>query len=278
MTTRKILLSLVLAFAVEQMHSQTVFYPLAVGTKWQWSLNSGSSSYGIEIVGDTLLPNGHRYSIIPAYWSMPERWERQEVNRVYRYSQASQQEWLLFDFSKSSGDTINLSPLVVLSTAKNDTLFGATRRIWSFAVGFVPGVLDAGAGYIITDSIGLTGYSNWNSTLRVVGARVGSRTYGTITRVFNSLSTSPTQIQLYQSYPNPFNGQATIEFYLAREANVTLQIIDIAGRIVSQLANDRLVPGQHHYVWDAGSFSSGVYYCELIASNEHKMIRLAHIK
>jgi len=278
MRTHTILLFMALAFPAEQTLSQTVFYPLATGTKWEWSLNSGSTSYGIDIARDTLMPNGHRYAIIPAYWSMPERWERQEANRVYRYSQASQQEWLLFDFSKSSGDTINLSPLVVLSAAKNDTLFGANRRSWYFAVGFVPGIPDAGANYVITDSIGLTDYSNWNSALRVVGARVGSRIYGTITRVSNSLTASPSQIQLYQSYPNPFNGQANIDFYLAREDDITLQIIDVAGRLVSRLANNRLVPGQHHYIWDAGSFSSGVYYCELIASNEHRMIRLAHIK
>lgn len=97
-------------------------------------------------------------------------------------------------------------------------------------------------------------------------------------RVFNSLIASPGQIQLYESYPNPFNGQSTIDFYLAREVDVTLQIIDVAGRLVSQLTIDRLPPGQHHYIWDASSFSSGVHYCELVALNKRRMIRLAHIK
>jgi len=278
MKTQRILLYTVLAILASRAIAQQVFYPLAIGTKWQWSLYSSTGSYSLEIARDTLVPNGHRYSIIPTYWSMPERWERQEGNRVYRYSPVTQQEWLLFDFSKSPHDTINYSPLVILAAAWNDTLFGATRRIWGFSVGSVPGIPDAGASYVITDSIGLTDYSDWNSALRVVGAKIGSRTYGTITSVFNSASAAPSQIQLYQSYPNPFNGRATIHFRLAREANVSLRVIDITGKMVDQLVDNRLAAGDHRFVWDAASFSSGVYYCELTASNDRRMIRLVHIK
>ncbi len=278
MKTQRILLYAVLAILAGRAIAQQVFYPLDIGTRWQWSFYSGTGSYSLEIARDTLVSNGHRYSIVPTYWSMPERWERQDGNRVYRYNPVTQQEWLLFDFSKFPHDTINLSPLVILAGSWNDTLFGATRRIWAFNVGSVQGIPDAGAGYNITDSIGLTDYSDWNSALRVVGAKIGSRIYGTVTNVFNSAITSPSQIQLYQSYPNPFNGQATIHFRLAREANVSLRVIDITGKMVDQLVDNRLAAGEHRFVWDAASFASGVYYCELIASSDRRMIRLVHVK
>ena len=270
---------MLLAFFTNSAHAQQVFYPLAIGTEWQWSSFSGSSSYGVVITRDTLAPNGHRYSIIPGYWSIPERWERQEGNQVYRYA-GNGQEWLLFDFSKSPGDTINSSPFVVLGNAWIDTVFGATRHMWSFSVGGIPGGIDAagGAGYVIADSIGLIEYGDWNSALRVVGAIIGSHQYGTTTKVMRSAIASPGTIQLHQNYPNPFNGQATISFALPRDANVTLRIFDNTGKVVDQLVDSRLTAGEHRYAWDATSFASGIYYCELLALNERNMIRLVQIK
>jgi hypothetical protein len=214
MKTHGSLCCLALAMLVGVASAQNVSYPLDIGTKWQWCQYWSSYSYGIEIVRDTVAPNGHRYAIIPAYYSMDERWERQEHDRVYRYRPYDGQEWLLFDFSKSPGDTINHSPLVVLYTSTMDTLFGTSRRTWEFGVGMVPGVPDAGAGYRITDSIGLTDYGDANSALRVIGAIIGSRTYGTVTSVLNSASVSPVRILLNQNYPNPFNPSTTIRYGL----------------------------------------------------------------
>lgn len=281
MKTSSLFLYAVLTILAGPVIAQQVFYPLDIGTRWQWGSFGSTGSFRLEITRDTLVSNGHRYSIIPEYWSIPERWERQEGNRVYRYSPATQQEWLLFDFSKSPGDTINSSPYVKLAAYWTDTLFGTTRRrIWGFTVGGIPGGIDAqaGAGYKIVDSIGLIEFTDWNSSLRVYGARIGSRNYGAITKSVSLTNTAPTDIQLEQNYPNPFNGQATINFSLPRDENVDLRILDVTGKLVERLANGRLVAGTHRYLWDASSFSSGVYYCELLAANDRRLIRLVHIK
>ena len=150
---RGFVISTFLALLTTESIAQGVSYPLDIGSRWGWALYLNTSSYPVEIERDTLLPNGHRYAIVPSYWSMPERWERTEGMRVYRYERGTGREWLLFDFSKSPGDTINRSPFVVMLAARMDTLFGATRRTWEFSVGGTPGGIDAGAGagYIITD-------------------------------------------------------------------------------------------------------------------------------
>jgi Secretion system C-terminal sorting domain len=279
MKTSSIFIYILSSIFAASINAQTVFYPLAVGTKWHWSPFSGTSSYDVVITQDTLASNGHRYSIIPAYWSIPERWERQEGNQVYRYA-GNGQEWLLFDFSKSPVDTINSSPFVILDGAGTDTLFGAKRRMWSFNVGGVPGGIDAagGASYVIADSIGLIEYSDWNSALRVVGAIIGSNIYGITTKVASNNKVSVEAIQLHQNYPNPFNGQATISFALPRDANVILRIFDNTGKVVEQLVDGKLTAGEHQYVWNATSFASGIYYCELIALNQRNIIRLVQIK
>lgn len=274
------LLSIVTICFAGQIYCQQAFYPLAIGTKWRWSLYWGTSSYTVEITRDTLMPNGHRYSIIPGFYSIPERWERQEGSCVYRCDQGSGQEWLLFDFSKSSGDIINASQNVVLAGTWTDTLFGSRRRIWSFSVGGVPGGIDAaaGAGYTIADSIGLFDYTDWNSALRVVGATIGSRHYGLSSIPSIQSHSIPSEIQLDQNYPNPFNGNATITFVLPRETNVKLNIFDISGKLVTQLINNRLGIGKHRFVWDASQFSSGVYYCRLSTTSETKTIKLLYLK
>jgi len=247
--------------------AQNVSYPLDIGTKWQWSQYWSSSSYGVEITRDTVASNGHQYAIIPGYFSIPERWERQEGSRVYRYNSYSGQEWLLFDFSKSPGDTINHSPLVVMYAARMDTLFGVSRRTWEFGVGMVPGVPDAGAGYRITDTIGLTDYGDYNSALRVIGAIVGSRTYGTVTDVFNSGGVSPVQILLDQNYPNPFNPSTTIKYELPKSSVVRVSVFDMLGRVVSVLVNERKDAGVHEVKFDDSNLASGVYVYRLAAGD-----------
>ena len=73
---------------------------------------------------------------------------------------------------------------------------------------------------------------------------------------------------LRQNYPNPFNGATSIEFTLAREADISLEIYDMLGRQVASLLSGKTVAGKHTYHWlannDMGSFvPSGIYLIRL---------------
>ncbi|HIC39485.1 MAG TPA: T9SS type A sorting domain-containing protein [Candidatus Marinimicrobia bacterium] len=64
-------------------------------------------------------------------------------------------------------------------------------------------------------------------------------------------------------YPNPFNPTTTIRFSVeARHASL-LQVFDITGRLVETIENDKLLPGEHAYTWDASGLSSGIYFVQL---------------
>ncbi len=265
MRTCSICLCAALAILSGHALAQNVVYPLDVGTKWLWSLDSSTTSYRIEITRDTLAPNGHRYAIVPTYWSIPERWERQEGTRVYRYAPGVEEEWLLFDFSRSSGDTINQSPMVVMYAAKMDTLFGTIRRTWDFSVNTIPGAIDAGADYIITDSLGLTDYSDYNSALRVTGVMVGSRVYGTITGAIAGRDVLLDRFVLSQNYPNPFNPTTTIGYALPQRSHATLTVYNMLGQVVETLVNGEVEAGSHEVVFDGTGLASGVYVYRLRA-------------
>lgn len=83
----------------------------------------------------------------------------------------------------------------------------------------------------------------------------------------------PASFALSQNYPNPFNPTTNIEFSLNVPANVTLQVFDITGRLVSTLVNnENMAAGTYTATWNATNasgipVSSGVYVYRLQAGN-----------
>ena len=89
---------------------------------------------------------------------------------------------------------------------------------------------------------------------------------------------SPNQFTLYPAYPNPFNPLTTIQFDVETVSSKSvLNIYNISGKNVATLINERLKSGSYEVQWDASSFSSGVYFSELISGGKRvsqKMILL----
>lgn len=74
--------------------------------------------------------------------------------------------------------------------------------------------------------------------------------------------------QLEQNFPNPFNPQTAINFSLARDCRISLNVYNISGQLVKSLVNGHWSLGQHETVWDGRNalgqpVSSGVYYYRL---------------
>ncbi len=77
---------------------------------------------------------------------------------------------------------------------------------------------------------------------------------------------APSRFALHQNYPNPFNASTTIAFDLPERSEVRLEIFDVLGRRVAELANQVLEPGRHQFVWDASSYATGVYIVRMEVS------------
>ena len=86
---------------------------------------------------------------------------------------------------------------------------------------------------------------------------------GPMTRVDNL----PDDFGLEQNYPNPFNPTTEISFNLPQTAYVTLNIYNVTGQKVAMLVDRQMGAGRHTAQWDAGSFSSGVYFYRLTADS-----------
>jgi len=71
---------------------------------------------------------------------------------------------------------------------------------------------------------------------------------------------------LYQKYPNPFNPQTSIEFYLHKPGFISLTVYNILSEKITCLISDHYPAGNHQYEWDISNstgISSGVYIYKL---------------
>ena len=84
----------------------------------------------------------------------------------------------------------------------------------------------------------------------------------------------PQKFFLSQNYPNPFNPATKIKFSIpdVRSSNldVRLVIYDIMGKEAASLVKEKLSPGNYEIVWDAGNYSSGIYFYKLIVTSPDK--------
>lgn len=74
----------------------------------------------------------------------------------------------------------------------------------------------------------------------------------------------PTRFGLQRIYPNPFNAGTQIRFHLENAAMIELEVWDMLGRKVAQLAEGVLPAGSHQRGWSATGVPSGVYLVRLV--------------
>lgn len=85
------------------------------------------------------------------------------------------------------------------------------------------------------------------------------------------------------NYPNPFRPSTTVAYHLARPADVTLSIYDIAGRVVRTLESGTRPSGDHEVPWDGRNedghrVAAGVYFAALEAGGEFRTVKMSLVK
>lgn len=113
---------------------------------------------------------------------------------------------------------------------------------------------------IIIDQSGVISYRDFSVDLtkitRVIDSLLG------ITKVDQSISKIDKN-ELLQNYPNPFNPITTIEFNLIKKAFIELEVFNLLGQEIVELASKELLPGLNQIVWNASEFPSGIYFYRL---------------
>ncbi len=94
---------------------------------------------------------------------------------------------------------------------------------------------------------------------------------------------APETFELSQNFPNPFNPETKIRFQLPRAERVVIRIVDVLGREVRRLVDDRKPAGFHEVVWDARDdrglkVGSGVYYYQIQAGEFRQTKKMLLLK
>jgi len=83
---------------------------------------------------------------------------------------------------------------------------------------------------------------------------------------------------LLSAYPNPFNSSVTIAYSISTRTAVTLSIYNLLGQKIEIIKDEIHNPGRYHLPWNAGDYSSGIYFCRLESTHGSKTIRLVLLK
>ncbi|MCH7495025.1 MAG: choice-of-anchor B family protein [Candidatus Marinimicrobia bacterium] len=96
--------------------------------------------------------------------------------------------------------------------------------------------------------------------------------------VGHEINALPSQPLLIGNYPNPFNPQTTIEFYLPEAGSVNLSLFNLKGELGQVIVDGHLVAGHHAYSWSGRETAAGIYFYRLITDHAVKSGKMLLIK
>jgi hypothetical protein len=262
----------------QDIQGQSSFYPLHIGDYWEYYDNAGfgggvADTIEVLVVKDSMIANRiyklrREHSIHYGVTSIIiERYD--SVGDLVRYNKGTGMDELWYRLSDTSASPWRRSQFISRYDSIHDLdLFGTLRRvlhvtfydssdtnlanplfaeILAESLGFVSSQLPEGAGY------------------QIKGARIGGRTFGTITSISDAFSAVSPSPKLFQNYPNPFNPFTEIEYSIPVRGRVELKVYDALGKEVATLVLEDQAAGRHSARFDAQRLSSGLYLYRLVA-------------
>ncbi len=196
----------------------------------------------------------------------------------------------------------NEAPIYILKTLDGGEIW--EERLFSEnyyfvqGIGFVNDTLgwiggnSSNPSYVTTDggiSWNSAGFGSRMNRVQFINHNVGYACGRTVYKYSNTLninSDKNTKSILPENpvinYPNPFNPSTTILVYLPESGSVNISIIDILGRTVRTLINEKLFEGEtwQEVLWDGKNnqkkqVPGGIYFCRILNGAtiiQHKMI------
>lgn len=94
-----------------------------------------------------------------------------------------------------------------------------------------------------------------------------------LSSVNSNLKLINNEFALNQNYPNPFNHSTNISFILPQKSYIKIDIFNISGQLICQLADKVFLSGQHSLKWNGKDknnnlVNSGIYYYRIENGNQ----------
>jgi len=106
--------------------------------------------------------------------------------------------------------------------------------------------------------------------------------HGTVSIIF-APGKIASKFVLKSNYPNPFNGETYIDFFISQKQPIAIYIYNTAGELVRSFNNYLYYSGDNRVKWDSrdnngNSVPSGVYFYSVKTRNEKKTGKMILIK
>ncbi|MBE0645951.1 MAG: choice-of-anchor D domain-containing protein [Bacteroidetes bacterium] len=88
----------------------------------------------------------------------------------------------------------------------------------------------------------------------------------------------PAGLTLFQNNPNPFNPTTEITFSTPDDGDARLVVIDMLGRTVATLLDEKVTKGEHRATFDASGKAAGTYTAMLLFNGEARTIQMVLVK
>lgn len=257
-----------------QNASHSFYYPLHIGDFWEYTQSPGFRET-LEVVDDTLMPNGHLYSVLEheVHGFKSVSFQRvSDENELFQIDQFGTDEFLRFKLNIKVGDIWNFSVDSVdvgffKVTRLSDTTLWAHRFKYAVIEDFtLPDSLEplAPNDYFLGDSIGVFFHGFEGGFSELKGAIINGKKFGVITTVEGEEQILPMSLVLKQNYPNPFNSETRIDFEIPEPAFVAIKVYNTLGQEVTTLLENKLMTGTYSITWDGKDHkgrlvSTGIY-------------------
>lgn len=164
----------------------------------------------------------------------------------------------------------------------------ATMTGWKNTNGFNSAIFDQGASLVAyyggfgMPTIAVAAGSGHDVLFTDVGFSVSDTTaIGIAARNFfatSAINEVPSNIANVSVYPNPASDLLSIELSMKTNSNVTINLLDISGRIVREISNEKATLGNYKLNTNLSDISTGVYTLQIISEGKsiNKRINIAH--
>jgi len=95
-----------------------------------------------------------------------------------------------------------------------------------------------------------------------------------INTAINQVQTIANEVSVF---PNPYNHEANLNFTLAKNSQVNIELYDIYGRKVSTLANSAMSEGKHQIIISTSGSAQAVYILHIMVNGQSTIIRLVDL-
>ncbi|HRJ98363.1 MAG TPA: T9SS type A sorting domain-containing protein [Ignavibacteria bacterium] len=274
--------------------SSLKFFPLNVGDKFIYYferfINHPPSYTRYYVIGelkrDSII-NSKRYIFCEGIPSFKQLWLRVDsIENVYAFDPSNHcsfyhNEDRLDSLSANKNDTIKncIGSQSVYKCIEfgNHTIFGnnTLRKVFYSIQFFANGASTMNKQF--SKNFGLTyfrttltsGIYQLEETYNLKGCVINGSVYGdtNIVSINESFTEYPSNIHLYQNFPNPFNPSTTITYDLIKRDFVSLKIFNLLGKELLTVVNKEQDPGIYTLNFDGTNFSGGIYFYRIETKN-----------